>query len=889
MKPAAPSNSPAPSATDKVRSLLSAKQWRKARDEAKQGCKADKATFLPLLIEANTGLALEMISKKQISEAEQVISYLATIAPKEVVEMLKKEIVAQKERTVGATPAGALASVSPRLPTLEEVTALASRLSTGEEMASSDWSRVDAWVAEALGRNLPTSKEEPSPVMRDLIAVYRAVEAVGAGHFAEAQDLLRPLSLRSLLQHWKSFLRAVIFSHEGEREKALRGFKSLTPSALLSRASAPYLALLRESHAPASQPSDEQLAFGLLALAGEDVGWAAAVAKAESCLSKGEASRAYHALRKGSKGKFPTIVSNVAGTLTDQLFATADLSEARRDQLLAAILVDLPKAMGRRQEFLALLRCVMLNLNFLMDSEISPLFESYIKQWKEEAEIIPATEALARLWMAEKWADETLVPSARIPGQMSILVRNPKAAQSEFEKAIRLRPDWVKPYLGLCRLLDRTGGHSKRQELLSEMCQRFEEDKGVLVLAAETDMAAKNFSNALGILEKALRLDPLDTRLQEDAVFAKAGLIVEKKRKASADEWASLEPHLVNEAKVQARSRWCMRLIQGASHQHGGCAEAREEGSQMAPHPLVAVYFERMFCICFSLPVPKDSAARWKAALPSATSETLIQLLDVFEYWVLRRKSPGGKGQFRTPLEAAMAAVNFKKESPEAVLKLADALVSGVTSDNKGAEFKELCDHLIFLLHKRFLSKEHRSKADPRLRLAVAVLDDLRCFSRTVYDPGSFLKNLVKDATAAGLPVVAERARKLLHKVEELHSKRRGRFDDPMDEDMPPPESYTPRGNEPTLSNDDIRGFMGLILQIKAAPPRELAALRKRVVEGGVIPVEVFDILVDYAKHATPMELAEMMMEMGEEESGPLPGKPPRRGKPVHPDQLDLF
>lgn len=96
----------------------------------------------------------------------------------------------------------------------------------------------------------------------------RAIDAVGAGNFSEAQDLLRPLSLRSLLQHWKAFLRAVIFSHQGEREKALRGFRSLEPSSLLSRASAPYLALLKEPIPLESKPSDEQLAFGLLAVGG---------------------------------------------------------------------------------------------------------------------------------------------------------------------------------------------------------------------------------------------------------------------------------------------------------------------------------------------------------------------------------------------------------------------------------------------------------------------------------------------------------------------------------------------------------------------------------------------------------------------------------------------
>ncbi|WP_038163578.1 hypothetical protein [Verrucomicrobium sp. BvORR106] len=890
MKPAAPSNSPAPSATDKVRSLLNAKQWRKARDEAKQGCKADKATFLPLLIEANTGLALEMISKKQISEAEQVISYLATIAPKEIVDLLKKEIVAQKESLAGATPAPPQASASVRLPTLDEVTALASKLSSGEEIASSDWDRIDAWVAELLSRSLPTLKEGSSQVLQDLIAIGSAVEAVGNGDFPAAQDLLRPLSLKSALQHWKSFLRAVVFTHQGEKEKAIKGFSTLTASAFLTRASVPYLSLLRLPAEAAAKASDEQVAYGLLALVGGDPGWAPAVAKAESHWIKGEASRAYHALRNGAKGKFPTIAPNAAGSLTDQVFATGELSDDRRDQLLSAVLADLPKALERHKESLAMLRCVMLNLDFLKETDIPTVFETYLRVWKAEAGLSPETEALARVWLAEKWADEATVPS-RIPGQFEVLMRNPKAAQAEFEKAIRLRPDWVKPYLGLCRVLERIETNSsKRQQLLDGMCQRFEEDKNVLVLAAESDLELRNFSKALAILEKALRLDPLDTRLQEDVVFAKAGEIIAKEERAAPDEWADVEPLLVNEAKVQARSRWCMRLIQGAGHQRGSFAAVREEGMALAPHPLVAVYFERMFCICFILPVPKDSAARWKAALPSVSTETIIQLLDVFEYWVLRRKSDGEDKQARGPLEAAMAAVKFKTASAEAVLKLADALVSRVTKGAKDAQFRELCDYLIFLLHKRFLSKEHKPKSDPRLRLAVAVLDDLRCFRETVYEPEFYLKNLAKDATAAGLPVVAERARKLLHKVKELHSKRRGHFDDPIVEVIPAgPDGYA--DDESGLSNDDIRGFMDIILQIKDTHPRDVAAFRKRVIKEGVIPVEMFDLLVDFAMHSSDEELAEIMMgeDEDDDEPDPPPSKPKGRGKTAHPDQLDLF
>src|SRR4051794_11126431 len=60
---------------------LAARRFRKARDLFKLLCKEDRAKYLPGLIAANRGLAEELMAKGQVSEAEQVIAYLKTIAP----------------------------------------------------------------------------------------------------------------------------------------------------------------------------------------------------------------------------------------------------------------------------------------------------------------------------------------------------------------------------------------------------------------------------------------------------------------------------------------------------------------------------------------------------------------------------------------------------------------------------------------------------------------------------------------------------------------------------------------------------------------------------------------------------------------------------------------
>jgi len=64
----------------RAREHLVARRFRKARDDFKVLCKQDRAKYLPWLIQANKGLAEEMMAKGLVAEARQVLDYLATIA-----------------------------------------------------------------------------------------------------------------------------------------------------------------------------------------------------------------------------------------------------------------------------------------------------------------------------------------------------------------------------------------------------------------------------------------------------------------------------------------------------------------------------------------------------------------------------------------------------------------------------------------------------------------------------------------------------------------------------------------------------------------------------------------------------------------------------------------
>ncbi|MEI7924470.1 MAG: hypothetical protein WCJ40_21390, partial [Planctomycetota bacterium] len=91
-----PDNKNTPSAMSSqervARDLLASGRFRKARDEFKVLCKADRQKYLPLLVEANVGLAREMLGKNMVEEARQVLVYLKTIARPEQLRVLELEL-----------------------------------------------------------------------------------------------------------------------------------------------------------------------------------------------------------------------------------------------------------------------------------------------------------------------------------------------------------------------------------------------------------------------------------------------------------------------------------------------------------------------------------------------------------------------------------------------------------------------------------------------------------------------------------------------------------------------------------------------------------------------------------------------------------------------------
>ncbi|HSJ04751.1 MAG TPA: hypothetical protein VK956_19925, partial [Verrucomicrobium sp.] len=194
-----------------------------------------------------------------------------------------------------------------------------------------------------------------------------------------------------------------------------------------------------------------------------------------------------------------------------------------------------------------------------------------------------------------------------------------------------------------------------------------------------------------------------------------------------------------------------------------------------------------------------------------------------------------------------------------------------------------------------------------------ALLDNLRFYQATVYDPISFLEDLIKDAENAKLPHVVAQAAKLLRTARtqfspperEIEIIPHGDFahDDGDDDGHAEGEEdgddifegIFPKGPRP--APEDLKVMLEIIMQMKVLNPKEMKAFRKEMVRNAGMDNSTFDMLANLAQTATAEELATVFTGLTRPR-GPFgidfpPAPPPlprgaRRASP-HPDQLDLF
>jgi tetratricopeptide (TPR) repeat protein len=472
----------------RAREFLAQGRFRKARDELKALCKIDRARYLPLLIEANCGLAREMAAKGMNGEAMQVLAYLKTLASTAQIRSLEIELSGAK--TPGGAGKGEIFSLmaEPGLPESER-----QRLADGAVLMFDSPANGSAPALEA-----------------ELQAIIGALQAICQGRYPQALDLIRPLPHSSPFSLWKLFVKGQAAFHSGEMDKAARFFGALPALSLPGKAARPYLLLAQGVKKDAALAPESVIEMACRMA--EAPGCGLALLRAEEAWRGGRPADMYRRLRDGIV-QFPSLAPDFVGVLSSfAINVLPTLQDRLHDDYLdcfeSIALNGTPKS---TVELAMLTRIAVVTLaNVMNDTKLVEEWEKFIVWCDQLHGPNPKRSSLALGWLGGILASNP-DPDERDGSGM----RNPKEAQRLLEESLRLDPHNLGASLLLCKVFDRLERKGDKKHLLDMMAERFPDQKEVLLMAGRNCLEHKACAKALHHFQQAMAADRLDPAIPD--------------------------------------------------------------------------------------------------------------------------------------------------------------------------------------------------------------------------------------------------------------------------------------------------------------------------------------------------------------------------------------
>ena len=618
-----------------ARAHLAAGRWRKARDAFKELCKRDRVAFQPSLIEANVGLARGMLEKRLVSEAQQVLAYLKTIASPETIAALESEIntVAVNSSTPAHDPVALLAAGS---------------------LSPTDQRRVADQLVIAFSRGtMATETSAQAQVVADLLAIQQAIEATCLDDPDRALELVRPIKRESAFTHWRLFVRAVAAYQRGESAKAIQHFEQLPPDSGSGRAGAAWLLALGRRVDTGQGPRSEAVLEAAGALSGEQ-GWGRVLARAEALWRADKHAASYRAVRD-AKASFPSDGVDLCSALSEFYFNSSftlpdDFRNPYLDMLSEIEITRRAKNPAELQlirRILCLLATVGPGRDFEPE-ELRQLWEGYLQGHERAHGPNPRLAAAALCWLGE-------VLARPLPPTM-FFRQKPARGDSDhaiaaLEKSIALDPTNISAHLALASVYATAKRVRDRNRLLDLMAERFPNDKGVLLAVGAACLDRKATVKAVDYYERALALDRLDPTTPDLLVSAYLRLAfqhMQKRRVAEGrrvmDRAREFELHT---SENFVRSRWCLAARRGVLEMLYGdatlSAASLENARATSPSSAAFAFFIRSAWTHYDsyrpLPAPFEAELKRTLAEQPAVRDA-VTLVRLRLYWTNDGLSP---------------------------------------------------------------------------------------------------------------------------------------------------------------------------------------------------------------------------------------------------------
>jgi hypothetical protein len=485
-----------------ARADMAAGRFRKARDAYKILCKQDREKNLPGLIEANRRLAEQLMGNGLVSEAEQVLAYLKTIAPSSSI-LATDVCVALKKQ--------------------DWQTALDGAFRLWKEMSAADDERDRAAVADALVLAFPNLEEVDRaalPETTDLAAVVGALRCVSEERWEQAQELLRRVPRGSLFASWKILVKGMIAFYTGDPEKVEILFAQLPPDGVPARAASAFRLLLGPRHPHKfDEPAGEQAAKGACSLLNA-TSLAPFLLRADQLWRAARHADSYKEMRQAAN--FPSEQPDLAGALSDFYFkAPFAMRDAAYDKYLGWFqrLADSGrfKNDGEARLTYRLLGCAELDDPF--SGEVEHFWRMFLQFCPAEGPLSAKIISLVLEQVGDYCAqrEEAQPFFFRQEGER---LRDAHGAIRLFEESIECDPSNLGAYLKLLDVYQFAERNNDRNRLLDQMALLFPKDKAVLLHAGRESLKRNAYVKGIQYLERAHSLDALDPEVLQTLVSA---------------------------------------------------------------------------------------------------------------------------------------------------------------------------------------------------------------------------------------------------------------------------------------------------------------------------------------------------------------------------------
>lgn len=847
--------------------FLAEGKFRKAREEAKLLRKLDAARGLPLLVRANVGLAREMMSKGLVSEAQQVLAYLATIATPAELRAIETELAGH---TGDFAPAAQNA--------VRTLAGSTDALGEAERLRMAD-------LLVLAFDDPPADTPGGAALTAELRAIHAALRALAEQQWSGAHDALRPVPQRSVFSHWKLFLKGLLAFHQGDAARARRYLDELPPESVPARAATPYRLLLTpEAHRRATPPPDERTVGSLGGLLGHP-GIARPLARAEHLWRQGKAAESYRAIRDGVSG-FPSERPDLIGTLTDFYFnAIFKSPQQMRDDLARGF----DEALARRRPGDALERALMfraLGLYQVGEDDAYSLqadWQGFLDAYEQAHGPNPRLASLTLAFLGEQLARPASGFGFPLFQRRTEML-DARGALHALERSVALDPRNLGAALKLCDLYERLGRSSDHNRRLDDMVEQFPESKQVLLRAGRRCVDRRAFVKGLDYLNRARQLDRLDPALAREAVRAIVGLAAEQFKKQRADAARAtlkqLDEFAADHTTNLACARWCLiarrAALEALFGEPGQVEPLLTDACATAPAREAVLLYAHLAQLDLQRS-RYDEPTRFSRELvterlQSATLAQGLHLIRIHEFWT------GSDEDARISDQGTLLVQQYLVAAQKA--PFSDDEVRRLTEQGGG---RGLFDGAADRFVRRVLS---RDRQHPWFRL-------YQIMAKPFGPDGSpkeerELRAIIEEAGRRGDSETVQRARQLLDRRDvpppPLPPPPPEAWDDEPDDDVPPipggrgrRAQASPVEDEPEFDPNDPYTIEALAAEIRRIPEGQLRRLRKQMAKKG-LPGFLFDLLVDAARAGGPLP-----------NLPPIPRPPSRGPRPPDPNQLDLF